>query len=623
MARRLTLAMITIGLLLLSLLWRAVAPDQPAIGDILAAVAWLLVAVPVFRAGWHSLLHPDLHGVTDLLIVLAMLGAWALGDLMTAALLPVIMIFGHILEERSVMGTRQAIAGLSKLAHSRARRLRDDGSLENIGSQQLRPGDVVEVRPGDQIPADGKILSGNASLDVASITGESVPAEVCPGMSVFGGTLNLNGLLRVEIVHTGEHSTLGKVLALMQDAERAKPPITRMLERYAGHYLILVLLIAATTWFLTYDSQAMLAVLVAACPCALVLSAPATSMAGIAVAARHGILIRNAAFLEELADVDAVIIDKTGTLTQGRLRLVDVVPATSRPRESLLQLASALGAASNHPVSRAMVGALPTDEEIPLRDVEEIQGLGIIATTDAGRALLGRRELFDRYQIDVAPLPDHDGPTVGIAEGGVFLGWLLLDDTTRPEAPEAIEMLQNLGIGRFLLLTGDRLAVAQRVAQRTGIGELAAEVLPAEKLQQVQRAVSEGWRPMVVGDGINDALALKAGAVGIAMGSNGADIALASADVVLTGSDLRRLPLAVRLSRRCRATLRVNVFIGLGWTILIVIAAAMGLLGAAGALVAAILHNLSTLLVLLNTGRLLQFDARRGKDESAGNEPRS
>ncbi len=623
MARRLTLAMITIGLLLLSLLWRAVAPDQPAIGDILAAVAWLLVAVPVFRAGWHSLLHPDLHGVTDLLIVLAMLGAWALGDLMTAALLPVIMIFGHILEERSVMGTRQAIASLSKLAHSRARRLRQDGALENIGSQQLRPGDVVEVRPGDQIPADGKILSGNASLDVASITGESVPAEVCPGMSVFGGTLNLNGLLRVEITHTGEHSTLGKVLALMQDAERAKPPITRMLERYAGHYLILVLLIAATTWFLTYDSQAMLAVLVAACPCALVLSAPATSMAGIAVAARHGILIRNAAFLEELADVDAVIIDKTGTLTQGRLRLVDVVSATSRPRESLLQLASALGAASNHPVSRAMVGALPTDEEIPLRDVEEIQGLGVVATTDAGRALLGRRELFGRYQIDVAPLPDHDGPTVGIAEGGVFLGWLLLDDTIRPEASEAIEMLQNLGIGRFLLLTGDRLAVAQRVAQRTGIGELAAEVLPAEKLQQVQRAVSEGWRPMVVGDGINDALALKAGAVGIAMGSNGADIALASADVVLTGSDLRRLPLAVRLSRQCRATLRVNVFIGLGWTILIVIAAAMGLLGAAGALVAAILHNLSTLLVLLNTGRLLQFDARRGKDESAGNEPRS
>ncbi|WP_227135930.1 heavy metal translocating P-type ATPase [Kosakonia radicincitans] len=608
MSRQIAIAMITIGLLLLSLLWRAITPGQPAVSDILAGVAWLLVAVPVFRAGWHSLLYPDLHGVTDQLIVLAMLGAWALGDLMTAALLPVIMIFGHILEERSVMGTRQAIAGLSRLAYSRARRVRQDGSLENISSQHLQPGDIVDIRPGDQIPADGRILSGHASIDMASITGEPIPVEVTAGMSVFGGTLNLNGLLRVEVIHTGEESTLGKVIALMKEAEQAKPPITRMLECYAGQYLILVLLIAATTWFLTYDSQAMLAVLVAACPCALVLSAPATSMAGIAVAARHGILIRNAAFLEELADVDAIIIDKTGTLTQGRLRLADIILTTKRPKEAVLQLASALGAASNHPVSRALAEARPTGTDTVLRDVEEIQGMGVIATTSAGQALLGRRELFERYRINVSPLPDHDGPVVGVAEDGAFLGWFLLDDAIRPEAPEAMAILKTLGIDRQLLLTGDRHIAAQRVAQQTGIGELTAEALPAEKLQQVHQAVKEGWRPMVVGDGINDALALKAGAVGIAMGSNGADIALASADVVLTGSDLRRLSTAVRLSRQCRATLRVNVIIGLGWTVLIVIAAAMGFLGTAGALVAAILHNLSTLIVLLNTGRLLQFD---------------
>ncbi|MCS2169542.1 cadmium-translocating P-type ATPase [Scandinavium sp. TWS1a] len=608
MSRQLTLAMVTIGLLLLSLLWRAMAPEQPAISDILAGVAWLLVAVPVFRAGWHSLRHPDLHGVTDQLIVLAMLGAWALGDLMTAALLPVIMIFGHILEERSVMGTRQAIAGLSKLTHSQAKRVRADGSLESISSQHLKPGDIVEVRAGDQIPADGRILSGHASLDVASITGESVPVEVSVGMSVFGGTLNLNGLLRLEVTHTGEQSTLGKVIALMKDAEQAKPPITRMLERYAGHYLILVLLIAATTWFLTYNSQAMLAVLVAACPCALVLSAPATSMAGIAVAARHGILIRNAAFLEELADVDALIIDKTGTLTQGRLRLAELIQSSERSREAVLQLASALGAVSNHPVSRALVDARHNHKAISLRDVEEMHGLGVIATTDAGQVLLGRRELFERYRVSVSPLPIHDGPVVGLAENGVFLGWFLLEDTLRPEAPEAMATLKMLGIDHQLLLTGDRQIAAQRVAQQTGISELAAEVLPAEKLQKVHQAVNEGWRPMVVGDGVNDALALKAGAVGIAMGSNGADIALASADVVLTGSDLRRLATAVRLSRQCRSTLQVNVIIGLGWTVLIVIAAALGMLGSSGALIAAILHNLSTLLVLLNTGRLLQFN---------------
>ncbi len=608
MLRQLTLTMITIGLLLLSLLWKALAPEQPGISDILAGLAWLLVAIPVFRAAWHSLLHPDLHGVTDLLVVLAMLGAWALGDLMTAALLPVIMIFGHILEERSVMGTRQAIAGLSKLTHSQARRVRADGALEQIDSQHLHSGDVVEVRAGDRVPADGQILSGYASLDVAHITGESVPVEAAAGMAVFGGSINLNGLLRVKVTHTGEQSTLGKVIALMQDASQAKPPITRMLERYAGHYLILVLLIAATTWFLTYNSQAMLAVLVAACPCALVLSAPATAMAGIAVAARHGILIRNAAFLEELADVDALIVDKTGTLTQGKLSVVDVMLATDMPRERVMQLAAALGATSNHPVSQVLAGTVSAPGEVTLRDIEEIQGIGVVATTDEGLALLGQQALFARYHIAVSPVPEHDGPVVGLAHAGVFLGWFLLEDTLRPEAPEMVAMLKSLGIDRQQLLTGDRLAVAKRVAQQAGIDELSAGALPAEKLRQVQRVVDEGWRPMVVGDGINDALALKAGAVGIAMGGNGADIALASADVVLTGSDLRRLPCAIRLSRKCRATLQVNVFIGLGWTLLIVSAAAMGLLGATGALIAAILHNLSTLLVLLNTGRLLQFD---------------
>ena len=208
----------------------------------------------------------------------------------------------------------------------------------------------------------------------------------------------------------------------------------------------------------------------------------------------------------------------------------------------------------------------------------------------------------------VSPVPEHEGPVVGLALDGVFLGWFLLEDTLRPEAPAVMAELQSLGVNRVQLLTGDRLAVAERVAQQAGINELAAEALPAEKLRQVQEMVDDGWRPMVVGDGINDALALKAGAVGIAMGGSGADIALASADVVLAGGDLRRLPSAIRLSRKCRSTLQVNVFIGLGWTILIVAAAAMGLLGSAGALIAAVLHNLSTLLVLLNTGRLLQFD---------------
>lgn len=608
MAIQLTLAMTTIGLILLSLLWRSLAPQQTAISDLLAGVAWLIVAIPVFRAGFHSLRHPDLHGVTDLLIVLAMLGAWALGDLITAALLPVLMIFGHILEERSVMGTRQAIAGLTRLTRSKARRLRSDGSYEEVDSSVIRKGDIVEIRAGDNVPADGKILSGYASLDVASITGESVPQEAGPGSLIFGGSINLNGLLSMEVTQTGEQSTLGKVIALMKDAEQAKPPITRLLERYASHYLILVLLIAASTWFLTWDSQAMLAVLVAACPCALVLSAPATAMAGIAVAARHGILIRNAAFLEELADVDALIVDKTGTLTQGRLHLVDSVLAPGSDYQQVLQLAAALGATSSHPVSHALTEYAIAGHAPLITAVEEKQGLGIVAQTDKGTALLGRADLLAEYAIPALPLPEHTGPLVGVACNGQFLGWLLLADTLRPEAATALQSLQQMGIDKQLLLTGDRLPAAESVATALGIREVVAQALPATKLQEVQKAVKEGWRPLVVGDGINDALALKAGAVGMAMGANGADIALVSADVVLTGSDLRRVPTAIRLSRQCRKTLTVNVFIGLGWTIMIVVAAALGWLGGAGALVAALLHNLSTLMVLANTGRLLQFN---------------
>lgn len=611
MTVQLTLAMTTIGLILLSLLWRAIAPDQAAISDLLAGVAWLIVAIPVFRAGMHSLRHPDLHGVTDLLIVLAMLGAWVSGDLITAALLPVLMIFGHILEERSVMGTRQAIAGLTKLTRSTARRVCEDGTFESVDSSRVRQGDIVEIRAGDNVPADGKIISGYASLDVASITGESVPQEAGPGALIFGGSINLNGLLRMEVMHTGERSTLGKVIALMKDAEQAKPPITRLLERYATHYLVLVLLIAASTWFFTYDSQAMLAVLVAACPCALVLSAPATAMAGIAVAARHGILIRNAAFLEELADVNALIVDKTGTLTQGRLKLVDALLAPEGDYDAVIRLAATLGATSSHPVSHALAHYASVENRLPLLDVQEKQGLGVVAQTVSGTALLGRADLFAEYGLATLPQPDHQGPIVGVARDGQFLGWLLLSDTLRPEALAALQELRQMGVEKQLLLTGDRLPAATGIANALGIQDVVAQALPAAKLQEVQKAVSEGWRPLVVGDGINDALALKAGAVGMAMGANGADIALMSADVVLTGSDLRRIGSAIRLSRKCRRTLMVNVLIGLGWTIAIVAAAALGWLGGAGALVAALLHNLSTLMVLGNTGRLLQFDETR------------
>jgi len=605
-ARQLTLAMLALGLLGLGLIWRWLMPEQSGVSQLLLGFASLLVAVPVMRSAWFSLRYPSLHGITDQLIALAMIGAWATGDLLTAALLPIIMIFGHVLEERSVIGSQEAIHALGQLTRSHARKVQADGSIIEVDNGTLKAGDKVEVRAGDRVPADGRVLSGQASLDTASITGESVPVEAGVGMAVFGGAINLDGLLRIEVTRTGDESTLGKVIALMQNAERSKPPITRLLERYAGSYMVLVLLLAAVTWFITNDAQAMLAVLVAACPCALVLSAPATAIAGVAVAARHGILIRSSAFLEELADLTSLVVDKTGTLTYGTLRLQSI----NSPRAdhgSVMALAASLGAASSHPVSRALAGLVSAEEVLVLTDIHERQGLGVVAKTAQGEAALGRPELFAQLGIPTTAIPEHDGPIAGLALNGEFLAWLLLADTVKPEARFALSELRDLGLGRQLLLTGDRQSVAQTLAKDVGLHEVEAQALPEDKLNRVLKEIDNGFRPMVVGDGINDSLALKAGVVGVAMGAGGADIALASADIVLIGSDLRRLGTCVRLSRQCRRTLQVNVIIGLGWTLAIVVFAAFGWLGAAGAMIAALLHNLSTLLVLGNAGRLLRF----------------
>ncbi|TEA62106.1 heavy metal translocating P-type ATPase [Pseudomonas sp. CH235] len=605
-ARQLTLAMLALGLLGLGLIWRWLMPEQTGVSQLLLGFASLLVAVPVMRSAWFSLRYPSLHGITDQLIALAMIGAWATGDLLTAALLPIIMIFGHVLEERSVIGSQEAIHALGQLTRSHARKVQADGSIIEVDNGTLKAGDNVEVRAGDRVPADGRVLSGQASLDTASITGESVPVEAGVGMAVFGGAINLDGLLRIEVTRTGDESTLGKVIALMQNAERSKPPITRLLERYAGSYMVLVLLLAAVTWFITNDAQAMLAVLVAACPCALVLSAPATAIAGVAVAARHGILIRSSAFLEELADLTSLVVDKTGTLTYGTLRLQSI----NSPRADhglVMALAASLGAASSHPVSRALAGLVSAEEVLVLTDIHERQGLGVVAKTAQGEAALGRPELFAQLGIPTTAIPENDGPIAGLALNGEFLAWLLLADTVKPEARFALSELRDLGLGRQLLLTGDRQSVAQTLAKDVGLHEVEAQALPEDKLNRVLKEIDNGFRPMVVGDGINDSLALKAGVVGVAMGAGGADIALASADIVLIGSDLRRLGTCVRLSRQCRRTLQVNVIIGLGWTLAIVVFAAFGWLGAAGAMIAALLHNLSTLLVLGNAGRLLRF----------------
>ncbi len=610
---RLLLALVAAGLLVIALIIHLAAPLQREVANLVAGVAAVLVAVPVLIEAWSSLRRPSLHGVTDQLVAVALIAAWVVGDLETAALVPLAMVIGHVLEERSLIGSREAIAALGRLSATHARRLGDDGVVSEVAVESLAAGMRVEVRPGDRCPADGIVRDGTSSLDTAPITGESVPVEVAVGDHVFAGTINQYGRLIVEVTRTGSDTALGKVVSLLHEAEKSKPPVTRLLERYAQPYLIAVLLFACATWFLTGSVAAMMAVLVASCPCALVLAAPATAIAALAVAGRHGILVKGTAFLEELAEVDALILDKTGTVTLGRLSLTGTLPADGVDATEVTRLAGSLGAASSHPVSRAVSAAVPVAERLVLSAVSEIGGKGMTGTLADGREIkLGRASFLTESGVTVPPVPAHDGPLVGLAVAGRFHGWLLLADEPRPEAASALADLRTLGLTRQVMVTGDRRAVAEAMAARLGIDVVEAEVLPQQKLDRVLAEIAAGRHPLVVGDGVNDALALKAGAVGVAMGGltadgrgGGTDVAMASSDLVLMSSDLRRLGTCIRLSRLCRRTININVLIGLGWTILIIAGATIGWYGPVAAV---LLHNLGTLAVMVNAGRLLRFD---------------
>ncbi|HEV2701482.1 MAG TPA: cation-translocating P-type ATPase [Steroidobacteraceae bacterium] len=605
---RLTLALVALCLLIVAAAMKYLFPAEAGVAELVAGASATLVAVPVFVEAWASLRHPSLHGITDRLVALALVAAWATGDLMTAALLPIIMTVGHVLEERSMLGSQEAVRALSRLTEVDSRRLLPDGTTEMVPSVRLRVGDRIELRAGERVPADGVVKVGTSSLDLASLTGESVPVEVHVGDQVLAGAMNVDGRLQVELVRVGEESTVGRIITLMREAENAKPPVTRLLDRYAGQYMALVLLVAGGTWLITANVPAMLAVLVASCPCALVLAAPATAVAAIAVAARHGILIKGSGFLEHLADVSSVVFDKTGTLTTGDLRLSEVRPVAGVDAAVLRRLAASLGAASNHPLSRAAAAALPEGERLAVQDARELGGFGVTAQSGGQLAALGRADLFERLGVSAPPPPMHNGPVAGVSLNGKFLGWLLFLDQLRGSASNAVQDLKGLGIEHMVLLTGDRDAVARQVAGEVGINEVWSEMLPEQKMDRVMHEIKLGHRPMVVGDGINDSLALRAGAVGVAMGTQGADVAFASADLALMSNDLRRLGTCIRLSRRCRRTIYVNVAIGLSFTFGLIVLSGAGVLGLEAPIIAALLHNVSTFIGIANAGRLLLFD---------------
>jgi Cd2+/Zn2+-exporting ATPase len=604
-ARRLALAFAGGALVLVGVVAKASGVYAPALADSAAAIGALALAAPIVLRAARNVRDGTLD--LDELIALAIIAAFAFEDHVTAGAVAFFATLGELVERRTALGARAAIESLVRLTPTRARLVRPDGTETEVEATSLRAGDVVRVRPGDFVPADGTIRSGRSALDEKSITGESNPAEKGPEDAVFAGTTNLTGSLDLVVARAGEDTTLGRVKELILAAEHARPPVARLIDRTVASYLPFVLMIAAIVLFFTREPSRFVAVLVVACPTALVLATPTAMVASLSCAARLGILIKDARDLEVAGRLTQVVFDKTGTLTTGQLSVSRMVPHdTGVDSAEALLLGASLGRRSNHPASRAVV-AVAREAELALADpdsFEELSGRGVAGVVRGRSVVLGRAALLEERGVAVPTTAEIEGLSlIHLAVDGKAVATFGLEDKARVEAKAAVADLKSLGVRRVAMLTGDRWVVARRVARDLGCDDVAAECLPAQKLELVEAARRTGERVAVVGDGVNDAPALAAGDLGIAMGAAGSDVAIGSARVALLNDDLTRLPFLIRLSRQTRAVIAQNVIAGI-----VLIASGLALAGAGqvSPILAIVLHNLGSLFVVFNSARLVR-----------------
>lgn len=565
------------------------------------------------------------------LLVVAAGGAVALGVIEEAALLVVVFSLGEVLEGYAGDRARRAIRALMRLAPPLALRQRSDGTQETVPVETLQPGDSIVVRPGERVATDGVVVEGTSAIDQSAVTGESLPVEVAPSSTVFGGTLNGNGGLQIRVTKQYADTTLARIIRQVEEAQARKGRAQRFADRFGAVYtpamFAVAALVAVIPPLLGYGVREWiyrsLVVLTVSCSCALVMSVPMSIIAAITRAARRGILIKGGAHLEALASVRVVAFDKTGTLTLGRPRLTDVLPFGEHDADEILRLAAGVEAASEHPLAGAVLRAA---RERGLRwetgrDLRAIPGVGVEATVSGQRLFVGKPQ---------QQLPDHvaralagsaaEGKTAVILSGGSeLLGLLAIADEVRPHAAEVVSSLRHLGIEHIVMLTGDNEPTAAAVARRLGIDEYRAALLPEEKTATV-KALRDRYGPIaMVGDGVNDAPALATADVGIAMGAAGTDVALETADVALMGDDLGKLPEAIVLARRARANLRQNITMSLVVVAALVVGALTGELSLTTGL---LLNEGSALLIIGNGLRLLATRAADQGSPAANENPR-
>lgn len=586
---------------------QVIFPDRPEIGAFSAIIGSLILAFPIVA----SAIREITAGRTNMsvLVAIAVVAAIALGDYQNAGIVAFFLLLASLIEQRTAEGARASIEDLIRLTPTNAELV--DGRIVPV--LELKPGDLIRVKPGDNIPADGRIRKGETSIYEATITGEPLPADKGVGAEVFAGTQNMTGAVEVEVTRIGEDTTLGRVKDLILQAESTRTPFMVIIDQYAQWYTPAVLMIAAIIWFFTGKTDRAVTALVVTCPCALVLATPTAMVAALSCAARLGILVKNVSDLEAAGDITAVVFDKTGTLTTGELTVTKLSPLEGVDAAELLQVAYTLEANSRHPIARAVV-AVAERANIPAGKVErfeEVAGKGVKGMYHGEECYVGRLDWMKDQGIDVSAVEelvagsDTEGVSLlVIALGGMCLGWVGLEDKVRPEARKATDQLTAQGVKRLAMLTGDRWSVARKVAAELGCTEVQAECLPETKLRLVEKMREEGFFVSVVGDGVNDAPALAAGNLGIAMGAAGSDVAIHSADIALMSNDLSRLPFLIKLSHRLRSVMYQNIAFGILFVITGLMLSGFGYLNL---IAAAILHNVGSFIVIFNSARLVRY----------------
>ena len=576
-----------------------IASGSAMIGSLILGFPIIVTAVKDLRRGNLSI---------NELVAIAVLAAFASGDYKTAGIVAFFMLTGEIIETRTAEGARNSIESLIKLTPTKARRILKDGSEEEVPASHLAVGDVIRIRPGDNVAADGVIVNGQGSFNQATITGESLPADKKAGDEVYAGTQNLTGVLEIKVSRAGTDTTLGRVRELIIAAEKTKLPIQKIVDQYMGFYTPLVLVIGALVWAFTHDLSRVIAVFVVSCPCAFILATPTAMVAALSAAARLGILIKNVADIEAAAKINAFVFDKTGTLTTGQLAVSRLAPIGDTKPAELLLLAASAEKYSNHPTAKALAN-LAGEAGVPLaepKEFSETAGRGVKAEINGAKVLVGRAQWLKDNGIDASfeksvDLNETEGwSLIFVAQNGKCVGWVGMQDQTRAEAKEALTELKDAGVRRIAMVSGDRQVVATRVAAEIGCEEAKGDCLPQNKVEFVRAVKAKGYKVAVIGDGVNDAPALD---IGIAMGAAGSEVAIHSATIALMNNDLRRLPFLVKLSRSTRAVINQNFLFGVVFIIVGLSAASFGIVGP---IVAAILHNVGSLIVIFNSARLVR-----------------